>query len=85
MLSKIGAAAQSGHILVRASPGNYSGFDCPGADNNCRWGDYAAASPDPVLPAGATRGRVWLVSQYASGVNSTATANWRTWNWVATP
>jgi hypothetical protein len=85
MLTKVGAAAQSGHILVRQSPGNYSGFDCAGSDNNCRWGDYAGASPDPVLPTGATVGRVWSVSQYASGVNSTTAANWRTWNWVASP
>jgi hypothetical protein len=85
MLSKVGAAAQSGHVLVHSSTGNYSGFDCAGVDNNCRWGDYAGASPDPVLPTGSTRGRVWLVSQYASGVNSTTAANWRTWNWVASP
>jgi hypothetical protein len=85
MLSKVGAAPQSAHVLVRSSAGNYSGFDCAGADNDCRWGDYAAASPDPVPPAGSTTGRVWSVSQYASGVNSTSRANWRTWNWVATP
>jgi len=85
MLSKVGAAAQSGHVLVRQSPGNYSGFDCAGSDNFCRWGDYAGASPDPLPPTGSTRGRVWSVSQYASGVNSTTAANWRTWNWVATP
>jgi hypothetical protein len=85
MLSKVGAAAQSGHVLVRQSPGNYSGFDCPGADNDCRWGDYAGASPDPLPPTGSTVGRIWSVSQYASGVDSTTAANWRTWNWVATP
>jgi len=85
MLSKVGAAAQSAHVLVRSSLGNYSGFDCAGADNNCRWGDYAGASPDPMLPAGSTRGRVWSVSQFASGVNSTTAANWRTRNWIATP
>jgi hypothetical protein len=84
-LSKVGAAAQSGHVLVRQSPGNYTGFDCAGSDNSCRWGDYAGASPDPVLPRGATRGRVWSVNMYASGGTSTLIANWRTWNWAATP
>jgi hypothetical protein len=84
MLSKVGTAAQSGHVLVRSSAGNYGGFDCAGADNSCRWGDYAGASPDPLPPTG-TRGRVWLVGQYASGGTSTAMSNWRTWNWVATP
>ena len=84
-LSKVGAGLQSAHVLVKQSPGNYSGFDCAGADNSCRWGDYAGASPDPVLATGATRGRVWSVNQYASGANSTTAANWRTWNWAATP
>jgi len=85
MLSKIASAAQSGHRLVVASPGNYSGFDCAGANNLCRWGDYAGASPDPVPPAGGTHGRVWSVSQHASGVQSTTAANWRTRNWDASP
>jgi hypothetical protein len=42
-------AAQSGHVLVHASPGSYIELDCAGPDNICRWGDYAAASPEPVL------------------------------------
>jgi hypothetical protein len=85
MLSKVGTAPQSGHVAVRGSAGNYSGFDCAGADNSCRWGDYAGASPDPLPPTGATIGRIWSVNMQPSGVNSTTTANWRTWNWVATP
>jgi hypothetical protein len=85
MVSKVGAAAQSVPVLVRSSPGNYSGFDCAGTDNACRWGDFAGASPDPIAVSGAVAGTVWLVSQYASGVNSTTAANWRTWNWVAQP
>ena len=85
MVSKVGAAAQSAPVLVRSSPGNYSGFDCAGTDNACRWGDFAGASPDPIAASGAMTGTVWLVSQYASGVNSTTAANWHTWNWVAQP
>jgi hypothetical protein len=85
MVSKVGAGAQSAPVLVRSSPGNYSGFDCAGTDNECRWGDFAGASPDPIAATGASTGIVWLVSQYASGVDSTTAANWRTWNWVASP
>jgi hypothetical protein len=85
MVSKVGAAAQSAPVLVRTSNGNYSGFDCAGTDNECRWGDFAGASPDPIVPSGASVGSVWLVSQYASGVNSTTAANWLTRNWVASP
>jgi hypothetical protein len=85
-ISKVGTAAASAHQLVHASPGNYFGFDCAGADNDCRWGDYAGASPDPVkASADATRGRIWSTSQFASGATSTAQANWRSWNWIATP
>ena len=85
MLSKLGTSTQSGHVLVRSSAGNYGGFDCAGADNSCRWGDYAGASPDPIAATGATSGRIWSTSQYASGVNNSAQANWKTWNWIATP
>jgi hypothetical protein len=85
MVSKVRAAAQSAPVLVRSSNGNYSGFDCAGTDNQCRWGDFAGASPDPIVASGASVGSVWLVSQYASGVNSTTAANWLTRNWVASP
>jgi hypothetical protein len=84
-VSKLGTAAQSARVTVRSSTGNYSGFDCAGSDNSCRWGDYAGATPDPSTYSGATRGRVWSVNQYASGVQSTTAANWKTWNWAATP
>ena len=83
MVSKIGTAARSAPVNVKSSPGNYTGFDCAGSDNNCRWGDYAAATPDPSPPT--TAGRVWMTSMFASGGTSTAQANWRTWNWAATP
>jgi hypothetical protein len=83
MVSKIGTGAVSGAVTVKSSPGNYAGFDCAGSDNFCRWGDYAAATPDPIPPTAA--GRVWLTSQWASGGTSTTQANWRTWNWAAAP
>ena len=85
MLSKLGPAAPSAAVQVRGSPGNYGGFDCAGTNNLCRWGDYASASPDPVAASGATKGKVWLVSQYASGGTSTTQANWNTWDFTVTP
>ena len=84
-VSKLGTAAQSTPVVVRTSAGNYGGFDCAGADNNCRWGDYAAASPDPVAPTSATKGQIWATSMYASGVNNTLQSNWLTWNFTVTP
>ncbi|MDQ2980787.1 MAG: hypothetical protein M3R26_00475 [Actinomycetota bacterium] len=84
MISKRGTQEQSS-TLVKSS-GNYVGPDCAGADNICSWGDYSGASPDPnPYPAGSPTGRVWLVNQYSSGGTSSAIANWRTWNWIATP
>jgi hypothetical protein len=69
---------------VRNSTGDYLDFTCAGATQTCRWGDYAAATPDP-RPGTNDRGVVWLTNQYASGGNSTAQANWRTRIWAARP
>ena len=44
MVSKIGAAAQSAPVQITISTAADTGFDC--ADGTCRWGDYAAATPD---------------------------------------
>jgi hypothetical protein len=83
LLSKVGNNAQSGQVVVRNSPGQLSGFDCSrvAERGSCRWGDYAAATPDPVA------NRIWNVSQYAvgsgSGISGLATS--RTWNFLATP
>ncbi len=83
MVSKVGAGAQSGQRVVRNSPGPYNGSGCAGSPVTCRWGSYSGATPDPNPPGGTNR--VWLVNQYGSGGTSTSQANWRTWNWVATP
>ena len=83
MISKVGAGAQSGQRVVRNSPGPYIGSGCAGSPVTCRWGSYSGATPDPN-PPGANN-QVWLVSEYASAGTSTSRANWRTWNWVATP
>jgi hypothetical protein len=82
MVSKIGAGAQSGAVVVKNSPGPLSGFGCSSGSQTCRWGDYAAATPDP-----STSNRIWQVSQFAvgSGSGTSGPATARTWNFVATP
>ena len=82
MVSKVGAGAQSGPVAVKNSPGPLSGFDCDSATRLCRWGDYAAATPDP-----ATANQIWQVSQFAvgSGSGTSGPATSRTQNFVATP
>jgi hypothetical protein len=82
MVSKIGSGAQSAPVLVKSSPGPLSGFDCDSATQFCRWGDYAAATPDP-----ATANQIWQVSQFAvgSGSGTSGPATSRTQNFVATP
>ena len=82
MLSKVGAGAQSASVRVKSSPGPLSGFDCDAERLFCRWGDYAAATPDP-----STANQIWQVSQFAVGAGSgdTGPATSRTQNLVATP
>ena len=82
MVSKVGAGAQSSPVVVKSSPGPLSGFDCSSATQFCRWGDYAAATPDP-----STANQIWQVSQFAvgSGSGTTGPATSRTQNFVATP
>jgi hypothetical protein len=82
MVSKVGVGAQSGPVQVKSSPGPLSGFDCDSATHVCRWGDYAAATPDP-----ATANQIWQVSQFAigSGSGTSGPATSRTLNFVATP
>lgn len=80
MVSKVGAGAQSGQVAVLNGTKPLGGFDCAAA-NPCRWGDYAAATPDP-----STANRIWQVSQYGVGSASLAgPATSRTWNFVAKP
>jgi hypothetical protein len=82
MVSKIGTGAQSAAVAVKNSPGQLSGFDCDPVTQVCRWGDYAAATPDP-----ATANLIWQVSQFAvgSGSGTSGPATSRTQNFVATP
>ena len=81
-VSKFATGAQSAPVVVKNSPGPLSGFDCDLATQFCRWGDYAAATPDP-----STANRIWQVSQFAvgSGSRTTGPSTSRTWNFLATP
>jgi len=81
MVSKVGGGAQSGQVAVFNGTKPLTGFDCTApAPNPCRWGDYAAATPDP-----STKNRIWNVSQYGAGTPSSTVATSRTWNFIATP
>jgi hypothetical protein len=63
---------------VRFGLSGYRDFTCPTAGSTCRWGDYAAANPDPK-PQVAGRGVVWGTNQF-SGVNNPPAngPSWRT-------
>jgi hypothetical protein len=81
MVSKVGAGAQSGQVAVLNGTKPLTGFDCTApAPNPCRWGDYAAATPDPSTP-----NQVWQVSQFGIGSPSSTFATSKTWNFIATP
>jgi hypothetical protein len=85
MVSKKGGDDQSGQVAVKSSPGPIAGFDCF-QQNPCRWGDYAAATPDP-----SNGSHIWNVNQWASGDKPPCTsslncaATWRTQIFIATP
>jgi hypothetical protein len=71
--SKAGAAVVFG--LVKSGVGPYDDFTC---NNTCRWGDYAATTPDPV-PTTTTSGVVWGTNQFSGVVSPPHTGvNWRT-------
>ncbi len=74
-----GAAVPATGVTVKTGVGPYRAFDCPSAGNVCRWGDYAALTPDPNVPVTDPSGIVFGVNQYSGVVNPPAgNANWRT-------
>jgi hypothetical protein len=79
MVSKIGAGATSGLVVVHSSTKPETDFSCS-TSVPCRWGDYGGATPDPASSLAAATGNVWCTNEYAqtSGVEGT-------WNWEATP
>lgn len=81
MVSKVGGGAQSGQVAVFNGTKPVGGFDCARPPEPCRWGDYAAATPDP-----STANRIWSVSQFGAGSAGTAgPATSRTFHFVARP
>ena len=81
MVSKVGTGAQSGQVAVFNGTKPLTGFDCTApAPNPCRWGDYAAVTPDP-----STANLMWNVSQFGNGTASSTFATSKTLNFVAKP
>jgi hypothetical protein len=88
MVSKLGAAAQSGFVLVASSAASDTDFTCTAPNGPpCRWGDYSGASPDPASSATGSEGNVWLSVMLSGPTDPTGQGNptWETWNWEATP
>ncbi len=75
--SSFNGALVGGFVTLKDSTSPYRDFSCGPGDTLCRWGDYAGANPDPFPPV-SDRGIVWGTNQYGSGVQSTASATWRT-------
>jgi hypothetical protein len=74
----------SAPTLVKSSPSGFFDFACKASSDVCRWGDYAAATPDPAAPTTSATGLVWNTSQWVSG-QSTSAAVWHTQNFVIRP
>lgn len=76
--SSASGGALSGPVVIKPGVGPYRDFSCPSSGDVCRWGDYAAATPDP-RPTTTATGMVWGTNQF-SGVLSppVGDANWRT-------
>ena len=75
-VSKVGAGAQSGLVMVHASLTFDHDFTC---SPTCRWGDYGGATPDPTA-TGGSEGFVWITNEYTTGAISP-----NTWNAEITP
>jgi len=89
MVSKRGADTTSAPVLVQASTGPNIDFACQPRSSGftvCRWGDYAAATPDPNAPAGQKSGIVWSTNMWnVAGSSTQSNAVWRTMNWKSQP
>jgi hypothetical protein len=83
--SKVGKGAISALVPVATSSAPDTGFDCMKSGTSvCRWGDYAAATPDPNSPTTATTGVVWGSSMLAAGGSATS-SGWTTENFEVKP
>jgi hypothetical protein len=85
--TKLDNAAISAPTVFVTSSAPVDDFSCglpPRPPDVCRWGDYAAATPDPAASTAAARGQVWLTN--ARSKDSTGSfADWRTWNAAVLP
>ena len=82
MASKVGTnPTEVQSTPIKVSPFALKDFTC--SSKFCRWGDYAAATPDPNPPVG-TSGQVWLTNQFVEN-NGNSGAGWGSRNWAATP
>ena len=83
--SKIGPNPVSALSTIATSAASDTGFDCIQDAGLCRWGDYAAATPDPAAPTTGTTGQVWGSSMLAAPGGSAASAGWTTRNFAIKP
>jgi hypothetical protein len=83
--SKIGSSPVSALVRVATSTASDTGFDCIQDAGLCRWGDYAAATPDPAAPTTATTGQVWGSSMLAAPGGSASSSGWTTRNFAIKP
>ena len=83
--SKTGPSPVSALTRVAASAASDTGFDCIQDAGLCRWGDYAAATPDPAAPTTGTTGQVWGSSMLAAPGGSASSSGWTTRNFAIKP
>ena len=83
--SKIGSSLVSALSQVATSGAADTGFDCISSGGLCRWGDYAAATPDPAAPATGATGQVWGSSMLAAAGGSISSSGWTTRNFAIRP
>jgi hypothetical protein len=83
--SKIGSGAISPLTTLATSTAADTGFDCIQDNGTCRWGDYAAATPDPAAPTTGTAGQVWGSSMLGAPGGSASSSGWTTRNFAIKP
>lgn len=83
--SKIGTGAISPLTTLATSTAADTGFDCIQDNGTCRWGDYAATTPDPAAPATGAAGQVWGSSMLAAPGGGASSSGWTTRNFAIKP
>jgi len=84
VVSQRAGGSVSSPLVLKTSTGSDIDFACAGNHNVCRWGDYAAANPDPGASASGTTGTVWLTQMWNVAGHTSGVA-WRTWNAEVNP